>query len=107
MNWMTRLQERWKVGSIFQVVIILIVFACTGFTVLFLKRPLFQYLYDGGEIPLWASVLYYILILPVYNVILLFYGFIFGQFRFFWNFEKRFFSRLTGSKSNTDQNSTR
>jgi hypothetical protein len=35
-----------------------------------------------------------VLILPVYNVLLLFYGAIFGQFRFFWDFEKRFFNRL-------------
>ena len=99
MTWFKRLQERWNVGSVFQVIIILIVFACTGFTVLFLKRPLFSYLYQGGDIPWWATVLYYVLILPVYNVILLFYGFVFGQFRFFWNFEKRFFSRLAGKSS--------
>jgi hypothetical protein len=67
--------------------------------VLFLKRPLFSYLYEGGDIPWWATVLYYVLILPVYNVILLFYGFVFGQFRFFWNFEKRFFSRFAGKSS--------
>ena len=96
MSWIDRLKSRWNVGSAFQVVIILIVFACTGFTVLFLKRPLFAYLFDGGEIPWWASVVYYILILPVYNLFLLFYGFIFGQFRFFWNFEKRLFARLSG-----------
>jgi hypothetical protein len=34
------------------------------------------------------------LILPVYNVFLLLYGSLFGQFRFFWEFEKRFFNRI-------------
>lgn len=97
MSWLDSLKERWKVGSLFQVIIILVVFACTGFTVLFLKRPLFAYLFDTSEVPVWATVVYYILILPVYNVFLLFYGFVFGQFRFFWNFEKRFFARLTGN----------
>lgn len=101
MSWMTRLQERWKVGSIFQVVIILVVFACTGFTVLFLKRPLFNYLFADGNIPAGATVIYYVLILPIYNIILLFYGFVFGQFRFFWNFEKKFFSRLFGRSHNS------
>jgi hypothetical protein len=96
MSWIDKLQSRWKVESVFQVVVILIVFACTGFTVLLIKRPLFNYIFIDGEIPWWASVLYYLLILPVYNVILLFYGFIFGQFRFFWNFEKRLFARLSG-----------
>jgi hypothetical protein len=104
MGWIDKLQRRWNVSSVFQVVIILVVFACTGFTVLFLKRPLFDYLYQG-EVPWWASLLYYVLILPVYNVILLFYGFIFGQFRFFWNFEKRFLARFSRkSAANTSQN---
>lgn len=73
---------------------ILIVFACTGFTILFLKRPLFEYLFPTGGIPLAASIAYWILILPVYNLFLLGYGFVFGQFRFFWEFEKRFFQRI-------------
>ncbi|MEQ8362562.1 MAG: hypothetical protein RH948_06795 [Cyclobacteriaceae bacterium] len=94
MNWIHKLRERWKVESAFQVVIILIVFACTGFTVLFIKEPVLHFFGGKGEMPMWASVLYYILILPVYNVLLLFYGVIFGQFRFFWSFEKRFFHRV-------------
>ncbi len=77
-----------------QVLLILLVFACTGFTVLFLKKPLFRYAFGSGELPTWASVVYYIVILPVYNVFLLIYGFLFGQFQFFWAFEKRFFQRI-------------
>ena len=100
-SWVDKLQRRWKVNSAFQVVIILVVFACTGFTVLFLKRPAFSILFGNGPMPIWASVLYYILILPIYNVFLLLYGFIFGQFKFFWNFEKRFFNRIFGIKEKT------
>lgn len=77
-----------------QVLMILIVFACTGFTVLFIKRPLFAYWFPVGDKPIWASTLYWILILPVYNLFLLLYGFVFGQFPFFWEFEKRFFNRI-------------
>lgn len=94
MSWIDKLQTRWKVGSTFQVIIILIVFACTGFTVFFLKQPLLQYLFHGSSRPLWASIVYYILILPVYNLFLLLYGWVFGQFDFFWEFEKRFFSKI-------------
>jgi hypothetical protein len=94
MSWLQKLQVRWKVNSLYQVIIILFVFACTGFTVLFIKRPLFQYWFAEAEMPLWASTLYYVLILPVYNAFLLLYGFLFGQFQFFWQFEKRFFGRI-------------
>jgi hypothetical protein len=94
MSWIARLQNRWKVKSVFQVIIILVVFACTGFTVLLIKRPLFEYWFPLGDKPAWASIAYWILIFPVYNLFLLFYGFVFGQFRFFWDFEKRFFARI-------------
>ncbi|MBX2941491.1 MAG: prolipoprotein diacylglyceryl transferase [Cyclobacteriaceae bacterium] len=91
---MRKLRERWKVESALQVIIILVVFACTGLTVLLIKEPVLRFFGGEGKMPIWASVLYYVLILPIYNVLLLFYGIIFGQFRFFWSFEKRFFKRV-------------
>ncbi|HRD54041.1 MAG TPA: diacylglyceryl transferase [Flavobacteriales bacterium] len=97
-GWVQRLAKRWNVSPA-SVGIILLVFACTGFSVLFLKRPLVAWASgDDGTPPLLFSVLYYILILPVYNLLLLFYGAVFGQFSFFWAFEKRFFARLFGRR---------
>jgi hypothetical protein len=93
-GWIDKLKQRWNLTSAWQVIVILIVFACTGTTVLVLKRPLFSYWFPDGEKPLWATATYYILVLPAYNILLLAYGFVFGQFRFFWDFEKRFFSRI-------------
>jgi Na+-driven multidrug efflux pump len=97
-TWIDRLKNRWKLGSAFQVAMVLIVFACTGFTVLFIKRPILHFLAGSREDSILASVLYYLLILPLYNVILLAYGFLFGQFKFFWEFEKRFMNRIFGNK---------
>ena|SRR5450432_3842104 len=93
MSWIDKLKSRWKVGSVIQVMIILAVFTCTGLTVVYIMKPILRSFF-GENIPLWARILYAILILPIYNVFLLFYGFLFGQFRFFWDFEKRFFGRL-------------
>ena len=93
-KWIDRLKSRWNLTNTWQVIIILIVFACTGTTVLIIKKPLFAMWFPEGDKPIWASVLYYILIFPVYNIFLLFYGFVFGQFRFFWEFEKKFFTRI-------------
>jgi hypothetical protein len=96
---MQRLAKRWDVSPS-RVVLILIVFACTGFTVMFLKRPVVAWVSGTeGEQPWTFTVLYYILILPIYNVFLLLYGALFGQFRFFWAFEKRFFRRLFGGRA--------
>lgn len=100
-NWLDRLAGRWGVGTV-RAVVILVVFACTGLTVMFLKRPVVAFFTEDGEQPLLFSVLYYILILPFYNVVLLVYGAVFGQFPFFWAFEKRFFKRLFG-RSPKDQ----
>jgi hypothetical protein len=91
---MERLRERWQLKSLFQVVIVLVVFACTGFTVLFLKRPILGLISPEAMESVWFSVIYLILIFPIYNLILLFYGFLFGQFRFFWEFERKFFRRI-------------
>lgn len=100
-RWVDKLKNRWNLQSTWQVVIILVVFACTGTTVLLIKSPLFTYLFPNGEKPLWANIAYYVMILPVYNILLLAYGFVFGQFRFFWNFEKKFFSRLFSRSKET------
>ncbi len=97
-GWSEKLKQRWKVQNTWKVIIILVVFAFTGSTVALIAKPLLRALFAPAEVPLWAWVLYYVLILPVYNVFLLIYGFIFGQFSFFWNFEKRFFSRLFGKR---------
>jgi len=94
MNWIEKLKNRWKLKSTGQVIIVLLVFACTGFTILFIKKPLLSWLAGEDGNSTLASVLYYIFVLPLYNVILLGYGFAFGQFRFFWDFERRFLERF-------------
>ena len=96
-QWIAKLQTRWKVQTAWQVIIILIVFACTGFTVMFIKPVITSWLFHEGH-PAWFSVLYWVMILPIYNLFLLFYGFVFGQFAFFWAFEKRFLNRLINRK---------
>jgi len=82
-----------------EVLVILLVFALTGTTIVFLKKPVIH-LFTNGENPSWVfTTLYYILILPVYNVILLFYGFLFRKFSFFWEFEKKMFKRFSKDKN--------
>jgi hypothetical protein len=93
-KWIEKLKTRWNVKNAWQVILILVVFACTGFTVMFLKKPILTFLAGEEGNTTLGTVLYYIFILPLYNIILLVYGFIFGQFQFFWQFEKRFMERF-------------
>uniref|UniRef100_UPI00325FA988 DUF6787 family protein n=1 Tax=Gelidibacter japonicus TaxID=1962232 RepID=UPI00325FA988 len=39
-------------------------------------------------------VLYIIVGLIFYQIMLIFFGWLFGQFKFFWEFEKKMFSRF-------------
>ena len=92
-----RMKSRWGITSTWQVIVILIVFACTGFTTLYVEELIYELFHIPEENRWWIAVLLFIFItIPLYNLILLVYGFIFGQFRFFWNFEKQFFGRIFG-----------
>jgi len=106
-GFINKLMQRWKVGSPSQVIIILVVFACTGFSVMFLKKPILGWLSTDLESnKTLFSVLYYIFIFPIYNILLLIYGFLFGQFQFFWEFEKTFFRKIIGRKEEKKSSSS-
>lgn len=95
-GFLQRLQTKWKLDSLFQVVMVLVVFACTGFTILFIKNPILNFfgVERGGGQGFLNTLLYLLLVLPLYQIFLLVYGFIFGQFRFFWEKEKQIFRRI-------------
>lgn len=94
-NIYEKLKKRWDVSSFWQFLLIMIVFATTGFSILFIRTWVFDLLGITKDISIYWRILLSIgIIMPIYQVLLLFYGFIFGQFRFFWNFEKRFFGRI-------------
>ncbi len=94
-KFIEKLKARWEVNSAYQVIVILIVFACTGFSVLYIKQPLYNLAGITPETSAWIRVPFYIFtVLPAYQVLLLAFGFIFGQFNFFWKFEKRMFGRI-------------
>jgi hypothetical protein len=92
-----KLKERWNVRNGWDVLIILVVFACTGFSVLYVKRWLFELIGLTEQSPTWLRwTVNILIILPLYQVILLIWGWIWGKFTFFWEFEKRMFSRIGG-----------
>lgn len=95
-----KLKNKWGITSNFQFWLIFVIFAIAGSSTLFVKRPVFDLLGIDSETPWWIVVpVYIITITPAYFAILLFYGTIFGQFKFFWEFEKKMFSRFGGKKN--------
>ena len=95
---MAGFKERWNIQSNWQLFIIIVVFAVTGSTAAYCSKPILALLgIIKYEVSHWLYYpLYIILIFPVYQVLLVSFGFLFGQFQFFWAFEKRFFKRIAG-----------
>lgn len=90
-----KLKQRWNVKNGLDVVIILLVFACTGFSILYIKRGLFALAGLTDDTPAWLRwTINIVIILPLYQIVLLAWGWIWGKFSFFWAFEKRMFSRI-------------
>lgn len=87
---MKKLKERWGVTSNLQLTIIFIVFAITGSTAAYLSKPFTDLIGLTKDNLGWLYLpVRLIAIFPIYNVLLVSIGFIFGQFNFFWNFEKK------------------
>ena len=93
---MKKLKERWNVTSNWQLTKIFIVFAITGYSSLLLAIPFLNLIGIPETFqPHWLyRVLRILLIFPIYQVLLVFLGFIFREFDFFWQFEKKMLDRL-------------
>ncbi|MEE4258568.1 MAG: DUF6787 family protein [Bacteroidales bacterium] len=94
-NFWERLKKRWDIESDWQVAIILLAFTFTGFTTLYVHKQIDLLLGIGPDSPFIYKVLVFIVIvLPVYNILLLIYGSLLGQYKFFKSFIIKFFSRI-------------
>ena len=95
------LKTRWGIQSTFQLLLIIFAFSITGSAALVVKNWIFQLLNITSETSLWLKIpLYIITIIPAYNALLLAVGTLLGQFQFFYNFQKKSFSRFKRRKKN-------
>lgn len=87
---MKGLMKRWNLTSYWQVTVVFIVFGITGSTSAKMAGPLVDALGITKSIGLfWYWTIRILIILPVYQVLLVFFGWLYGEFEFFWNFEKK------------------
>lgn len=96
MNWVEKFKERWNITSNFQIVLIFIVFAINGSFAAWIATPITGLIGISSEAT--NPWIYYpiriLLVFPIYQLTLPIVGFVFGQFKFFWAFEKKMFSRF-------------
>jgi hypothetical protein len=94
---LARLQDKWGVTSLVQVILILIVFSLAGSTAVMLRKSFFHLIGFDNHTAFWLkSVVYVLFLFPAYQILLLVYGSLLGQFRFFWNKERKMFLAVKG-----------
>lgn len=75
----------------------MLVFALTGCSVVLIRKPVYHLLHITPDSPMWVHVLAIIFIgLPLYQIMLLAWGSIFGQWHYFIAYERKVLRRLTG-----------
>jgi len=105
-KWVDTLKRKWNIKSNWDFMAIMIVFSIAGMSIVFVRVPLFYILGINETTPFWIKFIAWLaIVFPTYQINLIIFGFLLGQFPFFWEKEKqmgRFFIRLfTGKKSPT------
>lgn len=93
---MKKLKQRWEIKNNWSLIAILIVFAINGSFAAWVAKPVCDFfgLTPNSLSPWLYWPLRILLIFPIYQFTLPIVGWCFGQFKFFWAFEKKFLSRL-------------
>ncbi|GAL01543.1 hypothetical protein JCM19314_1326 [Nonlabens ulvanivorans] len=91
-----KLINKWNIKNRWEMIAIFIVFAITGSASARLSAPLLEVIgIDRDSMSGWFFwPLRLIIIFPIYQVLLVVMGWVFGQFEFFWAFEKKMLARF-------------
>ena len=90
---MQKLMKIFKVGSLYQLVIVFIVFGITG-SMSLVVSDYFLAIFDLDNI-----ILSIIFVLLIYQALLIIIGALFGEFNYFWEMEKKILSRFKIKKN--------
>ena len=88
--------RRLNIQSFYQFIVIMLIFAITGSLSLYITVELFQFigLQTENLNPIIFWPIRIILLFIIYQVLLLLVALPFGQFQYFWKFEKKFLNRF-------------
>ncbi|MFN5423212.1 MAG: phosphoribosylglycinamide formyltransferase [bacterium] len=91
---LNKLQQKWNVSSK-QLFLILCTFAITGTSTAYISRSITAWVgFDETTIWVWPFLLRIFILVFGYQIILMIVAFFFGQFKFFWNYEKKILRRM-------------
>ena len=93
---MNRLKKKWGITSNYQIMVILLVFSITGSIAVVITNPVLKLIglneYLVSPWIFWPIRIF--IIFPIYQVLIVVIGALFGQFKFFWTFEKKMLVRF-------------
>lgn len=88
MNIVEKLKSKWQIQSNWDFTAIMLVYSLAGLGVSFSRRGIFSF-FGLNQAPLATKILLsLLLIVPLYQLSTLFFGFLLGQFQFFWSRQK-------------------
>ena len=91
-----KLKQRWNLKSNWSIIAILLVFSINGSFATWVAKPITAFF--GLTLETVSPFIFWplriLLIFPIYQLTLPIVGWFFGQFKFFWAFEKKFLSRV-------------
>ncbi len=91
-----------KVNSINRLIIIFIVFAITGSLSVILGEYVLLFFFSDDVVKdFFYWVIRILIIFPLYQILLIIIGSIFGEFKYFWTIEKKILKRLKIIKSSS------
>ncbi len=94
--FINKLEKKWIVNQRWELIRIFLIFALTGSSSVIVGRPFIKLLgvsKDNLHISVYYA-LFIVISLVFYQILLLLWGWILGQFDFFWRFEKKMLKRL-------------
>jgi putative Mn2+ efflux pump MntP len=104
---MEKLKERWGIDSNLALIAIFIVFAINGSFAAWVAKPITSFIGISSETT--SAWIYWplriLIVFPVYQITLPLVGWLFGQFKFFWDFEKKMLKRMGFKRFFNEENS--
>lgn len=94
---MKKLKQKWGLTSNWQVLAIILVFSINGSFAAWVAKPVTEFFGLSSETTkpyILYLTLRILLIFPIYQITLPLVGWMFGQFKFFWNMEKKMLQRM-------------
>jgi manganese efflux pump family protein len=94
-----KIKGRWEIQSYWQMTVIFIVFAITGSSAVKFAAPILEAFGIHDDMSPWLYwPLRIVIIFPVYQLLLIIFGWLFGEFDFFWKIEKKMMGRFAFKK---------